>query len=182
MADRACELDPLCLTLNTGAATVRYFGGDYEGGTELCRHTLDMESHFLAASRMLSACLVQMGRFSDAVAAIEALPEHRKSAVSLAWMAHALAEGRNGARARDVLGRLRRLDKEQFVPAYHVALVHAALGEVDSAFALLERACDQRDPWLDSLGVDPRLRPLRSDPRFATLAARLGVGEFYKSH
>ncbi len=65
MADRACELDPLCLTLNTSAATVRYFGGDYEGALERCRHTLDMASHFVAASRLMAACLVQVKRYDD---------------------------------------------------------------------------------------------------------------------
>ena len=176
MADRACELDPLCLTLNTSAATVRFFAGDYEGGIRRCRYTLDMEGQFVPACRLMSACLVQLGRYNEAVEVLERLPLARPNAVSLSWMGHALAEGGNESGARDVLGRLRRLEKDEFVPAYHVAFVHAALGETTAAFALLERACEQRDPWLDTMGVDPRFRRLRSNPRFAAFQARLGLG------
>jgi len=75
-----------------------------------------------------------------------------------------------------VLGRLRRMEKDQYVPAYHVALVHAALGDVDLAMASLERACEQRDPWLDTVGVDPRFAMLDQDPRFPALRARI-LGE-----
>ena len=176
MADRACELDPLCLTLNTGAAAVRFFGGDFEGALERCRHTLDMEPSFVQAGRLMSAALVQLGRVRDAVDAIERLPRSRMNPVSLAWMGHALATGGHESRARDVLGRLRRMEKDQYVPAYHVALVHAALGDVDLAMASLERACEQRDPWLDTVGVDPRFAMLDQDPRFPALRARI-LGE-----
>lgn len=175
MADRACDLDPLCLTLNTSAATVRFFAGDYEGGLGRCRYTLDMENEFVPARRLMSACLVQLGRVGEAVDALEGLPPARRDGVSLSWMGHALAVGGQESKARDLLGRLQRLDANQFVPAYHIALVHAGLGEKDAAVALLERACDQRDPWLDTMGVDPRFRVLRFDRRFAALQARVGL-------
>src|SRR5439155_854713 len=83
--DRAWELDPLCLTLNTGAAAVRFFGGDFEGALERCRHTLDMEPSFVQGGRLMSAALVQLGRIHDAVDAIERLPRSRMNPVSLAW-------------------------------------------------------------------------------------------------
>jgi hypothetical protein len=42
--------------------------------------------------------------------------------------------------------------------------------------ASLERACEQRDPWLDTVGVDPRFGMLDQDPRFPALRARI-LGE-----
>jgi hypothetical protein len=44
--------------------------------------------------------------------------------------------------------------------------VHAALGEKDQAFEWLRKACDERDPHVIWLKVDPTLENLRSDPRF----------------
>jgi TolB-like protein/class 3 adenylate cyclase len=49
----------------------------------------------------------------------------------------------------------------------------AMRGDIDGAFALLERAFEARDPYLRRLIVSPWLAPLRSDPRFADLARRM---------
>jgi hypothetical protein len=39
----------------------------------------------------------------------------------------------------------------------------------------LEKAYQERAPWLVSLKTDPQLENLRSDPRFADLAKRIGL-------
>jgi hypothetical protein len=54
-----------------------------------------------------------------------------------------------------------------------MALVRAGLGELDAAFAALARACDERDPALTDLLVEPRFDVLRSDGRYAALVGRL---------
>jgi hypothetical protein len=54
-------------------------------------------------------------------------------------------------------------------------LIHLALGEKDRAFEWLEKAYEARDFDLCEIKVDPRLEPLRSDPRFADLLRRVGV-------
>jgi hypothetical protein len=56
-----------------------------------------------------------------------------------------------------------------------VAVIHAALGQPNEAFAWLEKAYSDRDSWLDYLAVDPRLSPLRSDPRYADLLKRMNL-------
>ena len=60
------------------------------------------------------------------------------------------------------------------MPAYYFALVHAGLGEHAQALRYLERAYEERSTVLAYLLIDPRLAPLRDDPRFLTLARRLG--------
>ena len=46
----------------------------------------------------------------------------------------------------------------------------------DEAFAWLEKDIDLRKETVVFLKVDPQLDPLRSDPRFAVLLERLGLG------
>jgi hypothetical protein len=60
------------------------------------------------------------------------------------------------------------------VPAYWFALVHAGLGERDQALRYLERAYEERSTVLAYLLIDPRLAPLRGEPRFLSLVQRLG--------
>jgi Tfp pilus assembly protein PilF len=56
-----------------------------------------------------------------------------------------------------------------------LALVHAALGENDAAFEWLEKGYERREESVLSLKVDPKIDPLRSDPRFSALLKRIGV-------
>lgn len=51
---------------------------------------------------------------------------------------------------------------------------HARLGNTEQALLWLERAIDQRAPWLVYAQVTPVDDNLRSAPRFAALLQRLG--------
>ena len=62
------------------------------------------------------------------------------------------------------------------MPAYDLALVHAALGERDAAIEWLRRAYDERYGPLVFLGVDPDIDGVRGDPRFDALVARIRPG------
>jgi hypothetical protein len=57
--------------------------------------------------------------------------------------------------------------------AFSAARIHAQLGDTDTAFDALNRAWEARDNALLRLKVDPYLDPLRGDPRFAALLAKL---------
>lgn len=58
---------------------------------------------------------------------------------------------------------------------YHAAMAHVGLGEIDAAFAALERATVDADPALAAVAVEPRVAPLRTDPRYARLVELLGL-------
>ncbi len=56
-----------------------------------------------------------------------------------------------------------------------IGLAYAALGNLDAAFLWLERAYERKAESLSLLKVDPKLDPLRTDPRFASLLTRTGL-------
>lgn len=58
---------------------------------------------------------------------------------------------------------------------YRMALLDAQLGDTERALEALEHAAAERVPLLCYARVDPALDPLRSDPRFNRLLARLGI-------
>jgi hypothetical protein len=62
----------------------------------------------------------------------------------------------------------------RYLSAYHVAAIHLALGEPDSAFEWLDRAYEDRALHMVTLNVDPAFDNLRGDARFAKLQQRLG--------
>ncbi len=58
--------------------------------------------------------------------------------------------------AKKLLDKLCKLSVRRYVPPFDIAVVHAALGEKDLTFALLEKAYVDRHPWLVLLKVPPK--------------------------
>jgi hypothetical protein len=123
-----------------------------------------MDPSFVPARRGLAAALVQFGRIEEAIGNLTASSDDRGDPVTQAWLGHALAVQGDKAGARKIAGALVQRAERGFVPAYHLALLYAGLEELDAAFAQLDRACETRDPALDTLDVEPRFWILRGDP------------------
>jgi TolB-like protein/Flp pilus assembly protein TadD len=156
-ADRARELDPMCLAANTTAAWVRYLAGDYDTAANLCRDTLELEPSYLSASRLLSQALLAMGRPREALRTVEhTLDTGGSDPVTLAHLAYARATTGDCGTAHDVLGRLLQLARTRYVAPYYLALVHHGLGDDDAASRALAQADEDCDPMVTNLGVDPR--------------------------
>ena len=65
----------------------------------------------------------------------------------------------------------------RYVPNIGFAIVHAALGEIDEAFAWLERDLAERSLFPPFYTIDPILDELRHDPRFDDLVRRVGLAK-----
>ena len=176
-SDRASEMDPLCVVVNSGgAAWVRYLVGDYDGAIARSRKAVEMEPRYVVAHRVLAAAYLQAGRPHDAIIALEnALALVPDDPVLFAWLAHARAVTGCGEVAVAIMDRLQRRAPECHLPSYHLALAHVGLRDFDSAFAALEQATVDADPSLITLRAEPRFEPLRSDPRYTKLVELLGL-------
>jgi TolB-like protein/Tfp pilus assembly protein PilF len=175
-AERACDLDPLCLVVNTSAAWVRYLAREYDEAIDWCRHTLGMDPQFGPAHRVLAAALLQTGRIDEAISVFERAMAARPDTVSALWMAHAAALRGDAARAVEILKPLEgaadglQRAASGYVSPYHRALVYVALDRNDDAVLLLHAAFEARDPAIVNLAVEPRFDRLREDPRYRALA------------
>jgi TolB-like protein/Flp pilus assembly protein TadD len=170
---RAVELDPLSLSLQANRALLYYFAGRYGEADSLLREVLKSDSTDVLAKWGLALVAEQQGRPNDTIAILEPISSdgslNRKSSLG-----HAYAVAGKVTRARNVLAELRKAAATRYVPSYYFALIHAGLGERDQALRYLERAYEERSTVLAYLLIDPRLAPLRDDPRFLALARRLG--------
>jgi TolB-like protein/Tfp pilus assembly protein PilF len=173
-ADRACDVDPFCLVVMTSAAWVRYTAGEFTTAIDRVRHVLDMDGSYIPARRLLGVSLLGAGRPNEALVELAAAAGHGGSEpVSLAWLAHAKALGGAREEAGAIVAKLESELRNAYVPGYHLALAHTGLGNRDAAFALLEKACAEREPAVINLNVEPRFEPLRRDSRYSALLQRL---------
>jgi TolB-like protein/lipoprotein NlpI len=175
-AERACELDPLCLVVGSSGALVQYLVGDYDAAIERCRRTLDLDPQYLPAQRLMAAAYLQAGRAREAVEGLAAIHAAApQDPIAIAWLAHAKAVTGDRTGALDRLAHWRKMEQIRYLSPYHFALAQVGLGEIDEAFVALEAAMVEGDPALTYIVVEPRFEPLRADPRYTRLIDLLGL-------
>jgi hypothetical protein len=64
-------------------------------------------------------------------------------------------------------------ETDEILGDFDRALYHAQLGNKNEAFNHLQKVLQRRAIWATYLRVDPRLDPLRDDPRFSELVRRV---------
>ncbi len=125
----------------------------------------------------LGSCFEVMGRHDDAVAAWEkALPLWGMAPDKIAELTQAYkSAGMRGVQQKELEQMRDQANSGEYVDSFWIAVSYAELGESDQAFAWLDRAYEDRHPWMPLVAVQYRLRSLYSDPRFAALLKRMGL-------
>ena len=155
-----------------------YFKRDFQSAVNAVQQGLALDPGFARGHYVLGRIYEAQGRIDQAIRATD-------RAIALAagpgtsWRAQAIRLRALSGRHDDARRRLGQLEGEleardiRLSPEFF-ALVHLAMGDHDTALTLMERAAADRDPSLLWLRADPRVDPLRGNPRFEALLQRLG--------
>jgi len=175
-AETARTLDPLSLIIQTWIGLRYYLARRYEEASAEYLKALELDENFAPAHWHLGWAYEQTGRFEAAIAEAErALAIDEGNLVYLASLGRAYAMAGMETEARATLARLTQASTTRHVSAYHVAVIHMALGDATAGLNWLERAYDERSPWIGYLRVDPRVDPVRPQPRFQSLLRKAGL-------
>ncbi len=173
-SEKALELDPLSLIGNANIALLFYFARHYDRVVEQCRKTLEMDPSFVVAHAWLGQTYLQKGAFQEAIKAFEAAIElSERSHFYVAMLGHAYGVAGEVAEAQKILDQLKEQSATSYVSSYSIAEVCLGLGDLNQTFEWLEKAYQERARALAFLKVEPKLDPLRSDPRFQDLLRRM---------
>jgi TolB-like protein/Flp pilus assembly protein TadD len=168
---RALELDPLSLIINRMYGECLFHARKYDESITQLRKTLELNANFTLTHSSLSSAYQLKGNYAAAVQEFAKEEELRNRFENAAVIRESFAKGGWQGFLRAMTGT-RQPDNLEF---YEVATFHAALGEKDQAFVELNKSYEKRENALVWLKVDPRLDPLRDDPRFADLMRRMGL-------
>lgn len=172
---RGYELEPMSLAVHHHVAWVSLWARRYDDTIAICRKALEMEPNFGVAYVWMGIALEQLGRYDEAIPALESAATRLDNSNSLAALAHACAVSGRTEDARKWLGRLQQAREQRYLEPYCVALVHAGLSEPQQALEWLEAACRDDSAYFTLWAkVDPRLDVLRGEPRFQDLLQRAG--------
>jgi len=73
--------------------------------------------------------------------------------------------------------RAKWLYEHNLAHSFFSACINAQIGDKNKAFEYLEKSYQEREMWMAYLQADPRLDPLRGDPRFGELVKRVGLSQ-----
>ena len=172
----AHTLDPLSVPVATDNGFVMYYDRDYDTATKALKDAISMNPKAALPHFWLGRVYQAQGRYSDAAAEYNAgLPGISKSPAIIAGLGHMY--GVIGRRA-DALKVLHQIESMPgYVTPYAATLIYLGLGDKEKTLSLLNQCLEGRSHWLVWLLKDPRWDPMRSDPRFQAIVAKVGFPE-----
>jgi len=178
---RAVDLDPIGDVLTGCLCWHSFAARQYDDSIQLARNGLTREPDDTWELAILGWDYEQKGLHEQAIAEFKKAVELSNknsppfSPFYLAGLGHAYAVAGRRSDAQQILQGLLDRAKHSYVSAFDIAVIYVALGDKDTAFAWLNKAVTERSTFLVYSKWDPRLDPLRSDPRFQVLLRRIGL-------
>ncbi len=174
--ERAQALDPLSLIIRTRIGSMLHYAGRDRDAIGAFQRALEIDSTFAHALAGLALSYAMTGRFKEALALRPELEPMFGNYEAGEWGVVLALAGRP-AEARRVLNELEAHRKQRYISADAFAVIHAALGDPDAAFAEFDRAFAEH-AWSPTIAmVEPVFKPLHQDPRWAALMRKLNFGE-----
>lgn len=174
-AEEARRLDPLAASIAGFVGFTYYRARRYDEAAREVEKAVEMGPRLPIVNWFLGQIYLQRRQFDRAVEVLSnAAAESHGGAIYLAMLGHAYGRAGDRAAALDTLKQLDSLARDKYVSPLDFSIVHAGLGDVDSALAWLERAIDERVMRVTELQT-PTFDALRDEPRFQELAARAGL-------
>jgi TolB-like protein/DNA-binding winged helix-turn-helix (wHTH) protein/tetratricopeptide (TPR) repeat protein len=175
-AQRAEQLDPLAPQIGVDHAWVLYMAQEYDRAVEQAQKVLSYEPEFANSHRVLGMLDIDGGRCEEGIGRLRTSFEmFRGKAFSDLKLAWGYARCGRADQARLLLSQALKAKGAGYLEPNTVAQVFVALGDHDQALKWLNRAVEERAPYVIVMAVDPALEPLRSDPRFVRLLERVGL-------
>jgi len=168
------ELDPASVSIRRSLGYTYLYARRYE---QACYHetrAIAMNPAGEESYRVLGLALTLSGQHEEAERVLrEATTLAAAGTYTKVTLAYALA--RNGKREYGEALALELAEKREldYVSPVELATLHIALGNTESALDWMQRAYDERRGWMAYLKVHPILDPLRDEPRFQALVAKM---------
>jgi serine/threonine-protein kinase len=176
VAKGALDLDPASRAASHVLAVQLYLGRQFDESIRQCHKTLELDPNYAVAHGVLGQNYLSKNLPHEALPHLDnylKLTQGAAAALGLLGYAHACTGDKN--QSLRMIEALRAAAKLAFVSAFFVALVYAGLGDRDTAFGWLEKACEERFNRLAYAKVEALWDPLRSDPRFGHILRRLRI-------
>jgi serine/threonine protein kinase/Flp pilus assembly protein TadD len=164
---RAEELDPLSLRAMTLTAWSYYQARRFSESVAKAQQIIDLDRTNPQGPMQLGNALLELDETERAVVALEeSVKLMGGSPLPKSLLCFGLVAANRRAEAESIRDEMLSTAAVSYVKEYFLAMTHLALGDHEKALDALQKAGAERDPWLVWFGTEPKLDPLRKDPRF----------------
>ena len=136
--ERAQQLDPLSLMVQSASARAYYNARRYEEAVDQAKVALDLDSTFARARFWIGMAEEQLGKSDEAIRELKVTIE--KGGATSAYVAalgHVYATSGRRTAALQILEDLETQSKSGYVSSLDIATVRLGLGDTDAALAML---------------------------------------------
>jgi serine/threonine protein kinase/Flp pilus assembly protein TadD len=172
----AQKFDPLSPFAAADVGYPLYYARQYDEAIKHYRRGLELDPKFSWGHLWIGQVYVQRGMYNEAIDEInQAIQLSGGDTRTRATLGHAFAVAGRRDDAIKVLNELKSLSKERYVSPYFMALIYVGLGDDHQAVAWLEKASEERQPYLMLMKVEPVFDRLHADPGFRAIERRVGL-------
>ena len=176
-SEQARQLDPLSLIIAADRAWIFYFSRQYDSSLKQCRAVLELDPNFGHARDAMIPSYLQLGRYDEAIEAINRTPDRDAEPWTLAWKAAVYERAGHVEEARRALAKIEKISGSRSDRVATLLVAYSGTGQKERVFELLQQAYSEHSNAVVQIKVDPMYDPVRSDPRFESFLRRLGLEE-----
>ncbi len=171
------DLDPLNLEARRWLGLMHWWRRDYDRAIEQARAVLVIDPNYPTAHVLIGVTRCAQRKFDEGIRELRKCVElSNRAPVWLGWLGLGIAQSGDAAEAHAILGQLHAAAQQTYIPASCFAWIHLGLGELEEAFAWMNRAIDERDPMMTPIKSYPFFDPIRADQRFTALLHKMNLG------
>lgn len=169
------KLDPLSLISNAMHARTYYFARQYSKALKQLLTAIEIDDKFWLVHSYLGETYIELKDFDKALIyllkARELAPDNDPA---LGRLGYGYAITGRQIEAETIINELSAKSDDGKNYSFQIALIYTALGQKDNAFKWIQKAFDTRHDFMLDLHMDPKLDPLRKDPRFISYLRKMG--------
>jgi tetratricopeptide (TPR) repeat protein len=165
---RAVDLDPLNAGSWESLAETEFYSGQLDKAAADARKALDLSPDVFPGHMLSSKIYLMQGRPEEMLPEIQLVRYDSQRAFLYAVAYYAIGRHKESDTALSEL-----IANDRARGAYSIAAVYAFENRSDQAFEWLDRAYAQRDGDVIGTRIDPLLKSLHDDPRFATFLKKI---------
>jgi serine/threonine protein kinase/Flp pilus assembly protein TadD len=153
-----------------------YYARKYDEAIAWYRKGLELDPKLSWCHLWIGQAYVQKGMFKEAIGEINQAVQLSGGDIRMrATLGHAYAVEGQREEALKVLRDLQSLSKQRYVSPYYFALICAGLADNQQAVTWLQKAQEERQPYLILMNVEPVFDRLHSDPAFIAIERSVGL-------
>ena len=171
----AQQSDPLGAINDNVLAAILFCARRYRETISEVRRHLQMDPDYVLARFTLASCEAEEGKLDEAISEYRKVLERGRATEVLGRLGNAQARAGRLLDARATMAELEHIQQTEKIAAVALARVSVGLGEKRRAIEWLGEAAAGHLTDVAFIGVDPAFDPLRREPGFQALCARLSL-------